>query len=197
MVVEHSICLGLNSVLMLQQCQGGAIDDVDHFDSFIRIFQIELIAKNLVRHLYDLPALESLLHFAKTLAREGQLSTWDLRGEGPNLIDEIEQKKRNSEMASGIIHNAHYIPVELPPSAHASAYGNRQYYHPCHICDELEGWRDNHISLHLEECDVGHDGPRWQYLDQNICVHCIGNKIQQTPAGYYDIDPDTLNFVAN
>ena len=162
------------------------LQQIDYFDRFISIFRIEMIAKNLVRHLYDLPALESLLHFARTLAGEGKLTTWDLGGENRNLIDVIEQKISNSEMTSGVIHNAHYIPVGLP-----------NYYHPCHICDELQGWRDVHISLHLEECDFGHDGPRWQYLDQNICTHCMGNKIQQPPPGYYDIDPDTLNFVAN
>ena len=164
-------------LILLQQLRGH--NQQNRFNKFIQLFQIQKIAENIIKHLLDLPALQSLLFFATNLAAAGELSTWDL-GSEHDPRDAIQRKIDNAERVCGIIYEAHYVPQGLLQPQ------------PCHICDRLSGWNVNHISCHLEVEDM--NIPRWQYTHQtqHTCNQCLHNIIQVPPPNYYDLTDDDL-----
>ena len=131
------------------------LDGKSGFEQFLIIFSIESIVIELIKHLYDIPALKSFKRMSEALSAKGQLRTWDLQ----KVIDLLETKINNAVSQCWSITNSHYLP--------------RREYAPCHICGKLKSFNDDHISTHLGFQDGSKEGPRSEYLSKTSCLHCI------------------------
>ena len=148
--------------LPLQSYRGPNLhDDLQNksgFEQFIILFRKQFIAEKIIDNLYDLNSLRSLHLISSNLALIGELN-WNIEF----VMRKLDQKISNSLMTTWMVINSHFVP-----------YG---YFQPCHLCSELGGWGDVHVSLHLGPEDMGPTGPRDSYVDRYSCPHCIGHAI--------------------
>lgn len=135
------------------------LEGLSGFEQFIALFRIHIVADNLIDHLFDLQALQSLQNMALNLRFSGDLTTWNINA----VMRKLETKISNCTMTTWLIINRHFI--------------SNLYQEPCHFCSMLGGWNDIHVSTHLGPEDMGPNGPRLNFLDRHICPHCLGNVI--------------------